>query len=163
MKSVFRQARPEEIEEIFSLYKKRIRWMDENGVRQWNATDYLAIYPAEYYRGRQAQGNLYALEEDGAIAAAAVLLESDARWPDREDSAAYYVHNLVTDSAVRGAGRRMLAETEALAARQGKRFVRLDCAVSNAFLNEYYGSMDYELAGRCREGGYEGNRREKKL
>ena len=57
----------------------------------------------------------------------------------------------------------MLAETEALAARQGKRFVRLDCAVSNAFLNEYYGSMDYELAGRCREGGYEGNRREKKL
>ena len=92
-----------------------------------------------------------------------MLLESDARWPDREDSAAYYVHNLVTDPAVRGAGRRMLAETEALAARQGKRFVRLDCAVSNAFLNEYYGSMDYELAGRCREGGYEGNRREKKL
>lgn len=52
VKSVFRQAQPEEIEEIFSLYGKRIRWMDENGVRQWNATDYLAVYPAKYYRGQ---------------------------------------------------------------------------------------------------------------
>lgn len=52
MKSVFRQAQPEEIEEIFSLYGKRIRWMDENGVHQWNATDYLAVYPAKYYRGQ---------------------------------------------------------------------------------------------------------------
>ncbi|MDO4829558.1 MAG: hypothetical protein Q4B19_09290, partial [Clostridia bacterium] len=45
-----RSARPEEVDEVFSLYEKRVRWMDEKGIRQWNDTDYLNAYPADYYR-----------------------------------------------------------------------------------------------------------------
>lgn len=28
-------------------------------------------------------------------------------------------------------------------------------------INQYYESMGYEMAGTCKDGGYEGNRREK--
>lgn len=45
----------------------------------------------------------------------------------------------------------------------GKRFVRLDCAVNNAFLNRYYEAAGYVLSGTCKDGLYEGNRREKIL
>ena len=27
------------------LYVERIKWMDENGIRGWNTTNYLARYP----------------------------------------------------------------------------------------------------------------------
>ena len=35
----------EEMEEIYNLYVERIKWMDENGIRGWNTTNYLARYP----------------------------------------------------------------------------------------------------------------------
>ena len=41
------------------------------------------------------------------------------------------------------------------------RFMRLDCAEDNEFLNSYYDSMGYRLAGRCEDGVYIGNKREK--
>lgn len=43
----------------------------------------------------------------------------------------------------------------------GMRFMRLDCAEDNEFLNSYYDSMGYRLAGRCEDGVYIGNKREK--
>lgn len=41
--------------------------------------------------------------------------------------------------------------------------MRLDCAVDNKFLNEYYDSMGYKIVGRCKEGVYIGNKREKEI
>ena len=57
----------------------------------------------------------------------------------------------------------MLVEIEKLAIRQNKRFLRLDCAADNDFLNKYYASMGFALSGHCTEGVYIGNRREKTL
>lgn len=45
MEIIFRKARIEEMEEIYNLYVERIKWMDENGIRGWNTTNYLARYP----------------------------------------------------------------------------------------------------------------------
>ena len=36
--------------------------MDEKGLKQWNATDYLEVYPAAYYRKLEENGNLFVLE-----------------------------------------------------------------------------------------------------
>ena len=119
MKDAFRAAAPSDIEAIFSLYEKRVRWMDENGVRQWNVTDYLTVYPAAYYREQQAAGRLFALYDGDAPIGAVVLLDEDPLWPD--GLPACYIHNLVTDPAVSGAGRRILRAVEALAARRGVR------------------------------------------
>lgn len=152
-----------DIDAVFDLYRKRVKWMDEQGIRQWNVTSYLDAYPIEYYKDKLRLGNLYVLRAENRIAGAVVLLQSDNRWPDRANSPAYYIRNLVTDPADHGAGRRIMEEVENLAILHGKQYIRLDCAVDNTFLNQYYESMGYVLAGLCKDGDYIGNRREKRL
>ena len=149
-----RSARPEEVDEVFSLYEKRVRWMDEKGIRQWNDTDYLNAYPADYYREMRAKDCLYVLTD---------VLSEDERWAECENEPAFYVHNLVTDSSASGAGRALLAAAEALGQAHGKRYMRLDCAVDSAFLNGYYESLGYRAAGQCEDGPYVGVKRQKEL
>lgn len=153
-----------EIDAIFVLYAKRVAWMDAVGIRQWNATDYLAVYPKAYYLAQCRAGRLYAWKAaHGGIVGAVVLFDEDERWQDAPATDACYVHNLVTDPAEHGAGRALLAAAEALAAAQGKQRMRLDCAVDNAFLNRYYTAAGYIPAGTCTDGPYSGNRMEKLL
>lgn len=163
-KCALRLARAEEIAEIFSLYEKRIRWMDEKGIRQWNAVDYLSVYPSAYYREMREKRCLYALTDAaGKIVGAAVLLSKDECWAGSEEEASYYVHNLVTDTSAQGAGRTMLTAAEALRRACGKRYMRLDCAADNAFLNGYYEALGYHAVGRCQDGPYGGVKRQKAL
>lgn len=165
MAYTLRPAAAGDIDAVFALFEKRVNWMNAQHIHQWNDTDYLNAYPRSYYVQQQELGNLYVLADnaDGAVTGAVVLLQSDDRWLDRAGSPAYYVHNLATDPAVKGAGRELLAQAERLAAEHGKRFMRLDCAVDNAFLNGYYENMGYLPAGTCEDGPYKGNRREKVL
>jgi len=83
---IFECSGEDDVEAIFSLYEKRVRWMDEKGLKQWNATDYLEIYPAEYYRKQAEKGNLFVLEnrEDQKLVGAVVLLSEDARWQEKK-------------------------------------------------------------------------------
>lgn len=163
MEHTFRLAGPSDIDAVFQLYKKRIQWMDEKGIRQWNVTGYLDAYPIDYYRTQQFIGNLYVLEENSTIIGAVVLLQEDDRWREESNVPAFYIHNLVADTEVHGGGKEILLEVERIARRQGKRFIRLDCARDNLFLNALYRSFGYEMSGICREGTYVGNRREKVL
>ena len=158
-------ASREEVAAIFALYEARVHWMDEQGLRQWNVTHYLESYPPAYFVRQQRLGALYALKNSaGTVCGAVVFLERDERWPEYlERFDAWYIHNLVTAPETKGAGRALLEQAEAMAAAQGKHFVRLDCASDNTALNEYYESLGYVLAGNCADGAYLGNRREKKL
>lgn len=161
MAYTLRPAAAGDIDAVFALFEQRVDWMNRQSIHQWNDTDYLNVYPKTYYQQQRELGNLYVLVDntDGAVAGAVVLLQSDDRWLDRAGSPAYYVHNLVTDPAVRGAGRELLAQAERLAVGHGKRFMRLDCAVDNAFLNGYYESMGYLPAGTCQTRAIAGRRR----
>lgn len=160
---IFECAGEDDVEAIFSLYEKRVRWMDEKGIYQWNATDYLSAYPISYYYDCQKNGELYALKsaEDGTVVGAAVIFDEDERWGD--NASAFYIHNLVTDIQKKGIGKCLITEIEKLALCSDKRFVRLDCAEDNEFLNGYYASSGYKEAGRCEDGPYKGIQREKKL
>lgn len=82
----FEKAVSEEIASIFSLYEKRVKWMDECGIRQWNTTDYLNVYPMDYYEQEIKLGNLFVLKSENRIIGAVVLLQHDERWPDKTDS-----------------------------------------------------------------------------
>lgn len=53
---VFRKLRADEVPQMFSMILARMRWMDENGIRQWNATEYDRAYPLEYYMDEQYRG-----------------------------------------------------------------------------------------------------------
>lgn len=165
MDYIFESAKKEDVQGIFQLYVNRVKWMDSKGLRQWNVTDYLSIYPLEYYQEQCELGTLFSLRPviGKGFAGAIVLLQSDDRWIGRSDVPAYYVHNLVTAQAFKGCGGILLDEAEKMAISHGKHFLRLDCAVDNPVLNDYYGALGYELAGQCEDGPYIGNLRQKAL
>ena len=101
---VFRKLRADEVPQMFSMILARMRWMDENGIRQWNATEYDRAYPLEYYMDEQYRGRIFALAIVPAdeIACAAILKEEDERWTD--DAPALYIHNFVSGIGAGGAG-----------------------------------------------------------
>lgn len=164
MSYIFETAKKEEIPEILNLYRERVQWMDDNGIRQWNDTDYLNTYTEAYFEKHLEKNLLFILRDSdtGKIKAAAVLLEEDARWAGTAEGSAYYVHNLVTACDVRGAGKQMLKELEKLAASRGKDYIRLDSTLGHEFLNKYYESRGYKAVGECVDGLYHGVLRQKK-
>ena len=77
------QAQPADAAAVLELIKARIRWMDEQGIRQWNTTGYLEAYGLDYFMQAARQGVLYVLRPpQGPIQGAVILLEEDPRWPD---------------------------------------------------------------------------------
>lgn len=161
---IFKAAKPEEAEEIFHLYEKRVCWMNAKGMNQWNVTDYLERYPVTYYQEQCSMGYMYTLRTPKNILLGAVVLyPNDVRWLDKPKVPAYYIHNLVTDTSVKGIGEILLANVERLAINHGKHFLRLDCACDNEFLNKYYERQGFILSGICEDGKYKGNCREKNL
>ncbi len=165
MDTIFCKADAEDIDSIFELYCRRVEWMNTNGIAQWNVTHYLEIYPKNYYFQQMIEENLYVLKENSSnmVVGAVVLLTVDDRWKDRKAKSAFYIHNLVTATNKSGIGKKLLIEIEELSKSLGKEYLRLDCACDNTFLNSYYESMGFKLAGNCKDGEYFGNRREKKL
>ena len=159
----FSPAQPEDLPLIFRLYEQRVNWMDEQGIAQWNTTDYLNTYPLSYYANHQADGRLFVLKTEDSVVGAMVLYEEDKRWQHLNYKTAYYVHILLTDLAVPGMGVRLLSEAEALAQNAGKETLRLDCAIANSFLNSYYEALGFRFVGLCVDGPYRGNCREKIL
>lgn len=148
-------------EALFEIIRRRVDWMDENGIDQWNNHDYLSVFPIEYYLKKADEMKLCVCKEDGKVVCGAVLEESDKRWNDGEK--AVYVHNFAADEGHPGTGRKMLEYIIALAKRRGCRFVRLDCDVENAKLNAYYESFGFYSLDGFTEGPYRGIKKQKEL
>jgi len=162
-KYTFRKALPQEVPAVFALIMSRVAWMDRVGIQQWNMTKYDECYPLSYYEQRRQMDELFVLEETatGKLLCVGALFHEDARWPDTES--AYYLHHLAADLDAKGAGSIFLRMAEDHTAGQGMQYLRLDSAVDNPVLEEYYTSRGYREAGRCVDGLYEGILRQKKL
>jgi len=161
----FRKGSSDDAEVLYNLVVARIAWMDNKGIRQWNVTEYLERFPMDYYVEKQRIGELYVLVDNksGKVVCSAVLKEKDDRWPD-DGEKALYLHNFA--SAVgwfEPVGDIFLDYCLQLAHKMGKSFFRLDCAVDNAFLNQYYSQRGYSEAGYCTHGLYKGVLRQKKI
>ncbi len=160
---IFRKAEKSEIQDIFDLIMRRVAWMDQVGIQQWNATRYDKRYPLDYYEKRRQMDELFVLTdgEKGRILCVGALFHEDVRWPDPES--AFYLHHLASDVDAKGTGSIFLQEAERYTAGCGKQFLRLDSAVGNKVLEGYYSSRGYVEAGRCTDGLYAGILRQKKL
>ena len=159
---IFRQAKAEEIPEVFALIMRRVAWMDTVGIRQWNVTKYDQRYPLHYYEMRRQKEELFVLTDDaGKIVSVGALLHEDERWPDIKS--AYYLHHLASDPEEKGTASIFLARAEEYTAKQGMTYMRLDSAIGNKKLEHYYASRGYKEAGYCKDGLYEGVLRQKKL
>lgn len=159
----FRAASPEDLPVMFEIILRRMRWMDEVGIRQWNVTEYDKVYPLSYYEEKQRQGQVFVLydRQKQAIVCAAVLKEEDERWPDRPP--AFYLRNFASVLGESGVGVRFMALAEDYARAQGKRFFRLDASYDNPRLLRYYEDLGYRPVGSCVDGVYRGTRMEKVL
>lgn len=161
----FALAGTAELEQVYALIDRRIHWMDEMGIRQWNVTDYWGTYPREHYVEQLQHGHLYVLKRvpAGTVAGIAVLYETDGRWDSEQDIPAYYVHHFAADVGEAGAGAILLNHLEEQARRDGKAALRLDCPSHSVRLNRYYEEKGYVFKGTCVDGVYRGNRREKRF
>lgn len=156
------EAGCEYLNELCRIIDKRIQWMDRVGIRQWNTTDYWGVYPRSYYQWRAERGELFVfMSDDDRVVGVGALLREDPRWEDGMQTSAFYLHHFATDLGESGVGSIMLQALEAYTKEQGKERLRLDCAVDNAFLNDYYAKRGYQMCGTCVDGVYEGNLREK--
>lgn len=156
-------AQPCHMEAVYHIIDARIQWMDAVGIRQWNTTDYWGVYPREYYCMRADRGELMVCLHGDTVVAVGALLREDPRWEDGLTTSALYLHHFATSLEYPGVGDQMLLAMEDYTKAQGKTYLRLDCAVDNAFLNNYYQKRGYEMCGTCVDGLYEGNLRQKKL
>lgn len=151
------------LDDIYDLILKRVEWMDKKGIKQWNVTNYIEFYPKDYYKKQIEENNLYVIVKMCKVVSAIVLLDEDSAWEDTKSCKAYYIHNFVTDLNEKGVGKKMLKYVEVLAKQKNKEKLRLDCASSNEFLNNYYEKEGFILVGKFIEGPYIGNKREKIL
>lgn len=158
-------AQSQDLEDVYRIIDNRIHWMDAVGIEQWNKTDYWGVYPKEHYIQYMEEGILYVMKRssDLKVVGVVALLRNDPRWPDGFEVSAYYLHHLATDLSEKGVGKEMMAQCEELGKANGKAFIRLDCAVDNAFLNAYYQGLGYHICGSCIDGAYQGTLREKRL
>lgn len=156
-----RKADRTEAAEVYRMIEERVEWMERSGKRSWNSSDYLSIFPLPYFERMADEGALHVLCEGSDILAAAVILESDERWP--EGGSALYIHNLVSRIGSKGSGRRLIESAEALARKRCKSELRLDAATDNASLLSYYHAEGFIDSGFCTDGTYEGTRLRKLL
>ncbi|MBQ8592379.1 MAG: MBL fold metallo-hydrolase [Lachnospiraceae bacterium] len=161
---LFREITKEEIPQMFELILKRMIWMDEKGIKQWNVTKYDEVYPLHYYEDAWNRGEIFVLVDKiaGEIVCAGALKESDERWK-KDNIPAFYLHHFVTKVGEQGIGRVFLQYAEKYAKEKGKIFFRLDSAVGNDKLTKYYEEQGYLPVGSCVDGMYEGILRQKKL
>lgn len=158
---VFRPALPEEAQKVFDLVMSRVAWMDRVGIHQWNDTKYDQRYPLYYYEQKAKDGELFVLEEQGEFLCVGALFREDVRWP--EPAKARYLHHFAASVDRKGIGSLFLQEAENYAKAQGMEYMRLDSAIGNKNLENYYASRGYTECGRCEDGLYKGILRQKKL
>ena len=160
----FREIKKEELKAALSIIKERIRWMDEVGIKQWNVTDYEEVYPLSYYEECRERGEIFVLVEKNTedIVALGALKGTDPRWVEPKGKA-FYLHHLASSPKRAGAGSIFLSLAERYAKESGIEYFRLDSALGNEKLEEYYTSRGYIAVGECIDGKYIGVLREKKL
>ena len=156
---VFRKAEKKDVKFIISLIKQRIEWMNQVGINQWNKTDYLGVYPVSYFE--QNIDYFIVAEIHKIIVAATALYRLDERWNEQTNS--LYVHHLVSDINYKGVGKKLLEYAEIYAKNNGFESIKLDSAVGNIKLENFYTELGYTPCGTCVDGPYHGILREKKL
>ena len=71
----FRRAQNADVDQMMEIIRDRIKWMDKQGLHQWNKTDYMQQYPREYFLEGIEKGLFYvALDEQDQVAGLMALL-----------------------------------------------------------------------------------------
>ena len=76
---MIRKAVPQDLDALIALIVRRMAWMDEQGIEQWNTGDYLGIYPPAYFLWRITSGELF-VAWDGQLCGMEIPLWKSSSW-----------------------------------------------------------------------------------
>ena len=126
--------------------------------------DHISNDPHAMLMERVDGGEIFVLVEKNTedIVALGALKGTDPRWVEPKGKA-FYLHHLASSPKRAGAGSIFLSLAERYAKESGIEYFRLDSALGNEKLEEYYTSRGYIAVGECIDGKYIGVLREKKL
>jgi GNAT superfamily N-acetyltransferase len=142
---VVRLATPADRETIQEILEDARRWIAEQGHVQWKFP-----FGFDWIDEKQANDEFYVAAQRGVTVAVLRLLWSDpVFWGERDDGTAVYVHSLAVrrNLAGQGVGRQLLGWAESEARVNGRRLLRLDCALSNPALFRYYERAGFTPVG----------------
>ena len=148
-----------ELTKVINIIKKRIEWMDEKGLKQWNDGDYLEYYSPEYFLNKIQSKEMLAMKEHEKIIGIVGFFYDDERW--NHDEAFIYLHHLATDPNYHNIGKTYVKACEDIAKQMGKLGIRLDCQKGTDAINRFYDDMGYLSKGEIISGGYVGICKEK--
>ena len=163
MDYVFQKATIDDLSQIYDLINARMDWMVKKGIKQWDKEHYWSVFPKSHYQKQVELGNMYVIKTGNEVMGAIVLYEQDELWLGDENIDSFYLHHLVTSLKHKGIGKIIIKEVEKLGKEMNKQAIRLDCMVTNEFLNRYYEDLGYYFVGTCQDGIYYGNKREKRI
>jgi ribosomal protein S18 acetylase RimI-like enzyme len=148
-----RPALPEHLPLVMEILGEAAAWLAAKGIDQWPSP------PNEHWWLRVerqiANGEVYLALFRGEAIATLRLTWSDLYWPTGEQNAGY-VHSLAIRNRAHGLkiGATLLTWAMDEIRRQGKQYIRLDCAASNGRLRHYYEEQGFTCRGELQDRDY---------
>jgi GNAT superfamily N-acetyltransferase len=140
-------------EQLMDLYRGAQQWLAERGLPQWQPRPgdegpFLSRVRAKFADAIEAD-TCYLVLVDGELAGTITLDEyadPDFWGPDDDPRDALYVHRMIIDRRYAGqkVGAEVLDWAAGEAARQGKKWLRLDAWQTNGELHGYYRRQGFE-------------------
>ena len=145
----------EDLSPLIEIIKERIEWMDDSKINQWNKTDYLSVFPLQYFIEQQKLERLYLVKDTkDKIIGGAIILTKDERWNDNKEG--IYIHNLVSKLSCKGVGKFIIDQCVLMAKQYHFDVLRLDSDIHNQKLLNYYHDLGFEIKGTIEIGTYIG-------
>ncbi len=159
---------PADRDAVLALFDANVAWLAARGrAEQWGATPWTGDPEREaFVADLVEQDELWRAEADGTLAGVLVVGTTAPPWVAPAGEPELYVHLLIADPALRGAGvgARLLDHARKRAAEQGIALVRVDCwAGGDGRLVAYYEAEGFTRAGRFESGGFQGQVLEQRL
>ena len=142
------RALPSDLSQYIDLLEAIADWLVARGVRQYTPDSFRASRP--YFAESIGRGEVHWAHIDAErVGSVRMLNEDPLVWPDAPKNDATYLYNLVVYRlwGHRGVGRHILERAEREARARRKVFLRLDCAVDNQFLRQYYADAGFLARG----------------
>ena len=137
-----------DLERYVDLLEELADWLESRGITQWPRGR--VRRSSAYYAGSIARQEVHlAFVGDDLAGTLRVLMDDPIVWPEYPTGEAVYIYNLAVRRtwAGRSLGARLIDWAGQRAAALGRRFVRLDCVPTNAFLCDYYERLGFTARG----------------
>jgi len=150
---LLKSARPEEVGIALSILMEASSWLSSRGIDQW-PMEWIVSPPLRAWVAECArEGELFFAETErakvGVFAVRKSQSDGDVFLWGKDSGVSAYLHSLAIRRAWsgRGLGRELLKHAEKLAAKAGRKTLRLDCGRGNPRLRRWYEDAGYELRG----------------